>query len=418
MKAFARFLPARAVDKVADRRRADFSPQHCPNGPPYPNAPALSCQPLLRTEVRAPSVTSRLRRLGCFSWLGTLLLGPLPAPAAFSSLYVFGDGVSTTTNNTNPSVAYLYYGHRFCNGRVWIEVLAERQGLPFDHDRNWSYFGHYSSDLVANVNRFTAPADSTTALFVVWVSDADFVYVLNHIDPPYTTNASLAAWTAAINQSLANHLQAIQTLYAKGARTFLLPNAVDLSKVPYFAYLVPSDRSFVRQRVIDFNAGFAAILSQAETALPGLTIIVPDFFALLDEMSARPADFGMVHPGIDAVDDSALADKSLNGAGTNYLFWDYLDPTAMGHARMADVAQQLLAPATITKLTLLDAAASLDLANVPVGRNGFLDATADLLHWNPLQDVTSTNPVQSLLIPSSAPLQFYRLRFPFSWSWP
>src|SRR5690348_16200635 len=42
------------------------------------------------------------------------------APAMITSLYVFGDGVSTTTNNTNPSVAYLYYGHRFCNGRVWV----------------------------------------------------------------------------------------------------------------------------------------------------------------------------------------------------------------------------------------------------------------------------------------------------------
>ena len=52
------------------------------------------------------------------------------------------------------------------------------------------------------------------------------------------------------------------------------------------------------------------------------------------------------------------------------------------------------------------------------GRGLFVDATADLLHWIPLQDVTSTNPVQSLLVSSSAPLQFYRLRFPFSWSWP
>ena len=166
-----------------------------------------------------------------------LLATPVaPAQGGLSSLYVFGDGVSTTTNNINPSVADFYYGHRFCNGRVWVEVLAQRQGLPYDPARNWSYFGHYSTELVANLNRFTAP-DVGTALVVVWVSDADFVYTLNNIDPPYNTNLHLPTWTAAINQSLTNHWLAIQSLYAKGARQIVMPNAVDISKVPYYAYL-------------------------------------------------------------------------------------------------------------------------------------------------------------------------------------
>src|SRR5437870_7714133 len=298
--------------------------------------------------------------------------------AMVTSLYVFGDGVSTTTNNTNPSVAYLYYGHRFCNGRVWVEVLAQRQGVAYDPTGNWSYFGHYSNQLVTNVNRFIAPPDANATLFIVWVSDADFVYNLNHIDPTYTTNSSLAAWTAAINQSLTNHLQAIQTLYAKGARTLLMPNAVDITKVPYYTYLDPSDKSFVQQRVVDFNTGFAAILSQARATLPGLTIYVADFFALLNNMTAHPADFGVVNPGTDAVDDSSLSDKSLNGPGTNYLFWDYLDPTALAHARMADVAQQLISPVTISKLTPLNGTNQLDVTGVPVGRNGFVEASTNL----------------------------------------
>jgi len=352
--------------------------------------------------------------------LGALLSAPVPLPAqtGFTSLYVFGDGVSTTTNNINPSVAYLYHGHRFCNGRVWVEVLAERQGLPYEPDKNWSYFGHYSGDLVTNLSRFPAPADANNALFAVWVSDADFVYDLNHINPPYTTNASLPAWTAALNRSLTNHFQAIQALYAKGARTLVMPNAVDLSEVPYYAYLEPSDRSFVRQRVTDFNTGLAAILNQARTTLPGLTIHVPDFFALLDDLSAHPGDYGMINPGIDAVDDPALADKSLNGPGTNYLFWDYLDPTAMGHARMADVTQQLLAPVSIDRLDYVNGAAEIDVTNIPLGRNGFVEASTDFLSWTTVQDITSTNKIQTLSLPPSGPQQFYRLRFPSFWSWP
>lgn len=338
--------------------------------------------------------------------------------AIVTSLYVFGDGVSTTTNNTNPSVASLYYGHRFCNGRVWVEVLAQRQGVAFDATNNWSYFGHYSSQLVTNVSHFVAPADASTALFVVWVSDADFVYDVNQIDPPYTTNSSLSAWTNAINQSLTNHLQAIQTLYAKGARTLLMPTAVDITKVPYYANLEPTDRSFVQQRVADFNTGFAAILNQARATLPGLTIYVADFFGLLNDMTANPSNYGVVNPGTDAVEDQALSDKSLNGPGTNYLFWDYLDPTALAHARMADVAQQLISPVSIAKLTPVNGTNQLDVTNVPIGRNGFVEATTNLSSWTTDQSFQSTNSSQKLFVPASVPRQFYRLRFPSSWSWP
>ena len=347
-----------------------------------------------------------------------LLATPVaPAQGGLSSLYVFGDGVSTTTNNINPSVAYLYYGHRFCNGRVWVEVLAQRQGLPYDPARNWSYFGHYSTELVANLNRFTAP-DAGTALVVVWVSDADFVYTLNNIDPPYNTNLHLPTWTAAINQSLTNHWLAIQSLYAKGARQIVMPNAVDISKVPYYAYLASADQLFVRQRVIDFNTGFAALINQARASLPGLTIHVPDFFAVLDDIWAHPADYGLVNPGIDAVDDPALADKSLNGPGTNYVFWDYLDPTAKSHAIMADIAQQIISPVRIENVVPVGTNNRLDLVNVPVGRNGFVDTSTDLANWMPGPAITSTHASQSVFVPATGPSQFYRLRFPSSWTWP
>lgn len=340
------------------------------------------------------------------------------AQAAATSLYTFGDSVSTTTNNTDASVAYLYYGHRYCNGRVWVEVLAQRQGLAYDPTKNWSYFGHYSSNLVADVTRFTAPPDANTALFLVWVCDADFVYDLNHIDPPYTTNTSLAAWTNAINQSLTNHWQAIQTLYAKGARTLVMPNAVDITEVPYYSYLAASDKTFVRQRVLDFNAGFDAVLARARAALPGLVVREPDVRSVLDDMVAHPANYGLSQTTIDAIDDPALTNKSLNGPGTNYLFWDYLDPTAMVQARIADIAQESISPVTISGFTPMNGSNRLDMANVPIGRNGFLLASADLVNWVSGQTLASTNASQSIFVPISGPWHCYRLAFPFAWSWP
>jgi len=63
------------------------------------------------------------------SWWDFCCLGPpfVSAQTAFTSLYIFGDGVSTTT--TNSFAGPLYYGRRFSNGRVWVEVLAQQLGL-------------------------------------------------------------------------------------------------------------------------------------------------------------------------------------------------------------------------------------------------------------------------------------------------
>jgi phospholipase/lecithinase/hemolysin len=331
---------------------------------------------------------------------------------AFTSLYVFGDGVSTTTNNY--SLPAFYYGHRFCNGRVWVEVLAERQGITYESNKNWSYYGHYSPNLVANVNGFPAPTDALTSLFVVWVNDADFVDFVQRLTP-YTTN-NLPAWTSALNQSLTNHFNVVTNLYGKGARTLIMPKAVDLMKVPQYSGLVSAaSKSFIRQRVIDFNAAFTAGLSNTAASLPGLTIYVPDFFALLDDAVAHPMNYGFTNATSDALDDGYTA---FNGPGTNYVFWDYLNPTAKFQMVSADIAQQLMAPVRISNIVPLAGTNRLIIENTPVGRNGFVDASTNFANWTTTQAITSSNTTQTILVSAVGPWQFYRLRFPFSWTWP
>jgi len=89
--------------------------------------------------------------------VGVLLFGltVFRAQAGFTSLYIFGDGASTTTNY-GVAPTNLYYGKRNSNGRVWVEVLAQRQGLGANSitnvswsnsSNNWSYYGQYSSIL-------------------------------------------------------------------------------------------------------------------------------------------------------------------------------------------------------------------------------------------------------------------------------
>ena len=325
-------------------------------------------------------------------------------------MYVFGDGVCTTTNG--PGGPY-YHGKRYCNGRVWVEVLAQRQGLTYESNKNWSYYGHYTSQLVTNVNNFTAPGDASNALFIVWCADADFVSNVRD----YGTN--ITQWTNAINQSLTNHFKAITNLYhAKGARTVIMPNAVDLTKVPF--YLNYTDQqNFIRQRTIEFNAVFGTtLINQIKTNCPNIAIYVPDIFTLLDDVVAHSTNYGLIKPKTFVFKDLPPTDWALNGPGTNYVFWDDLNPTAKFQALVADVVQQLISPVQITTLTLLNGSNRLDVANIPIGRNGVVEGSTDFVNWTSAQSFNSTNATQMIFVPASDPLKFYRLRFPFAWFWP
>lgn len=352
-----------------------------------------------------------LVRLILLLWLsGTAVLS---SEAAFDSLYVFGDGVCSSTDNIYGGS--LYYPDTYCNGRVWVQVLAQRQGVTYDASKNLSYFGHYSFYLSTDVSQFST-TNANTSLFVVWVNNADFVWNMQNIYP----STSLVTWNNAMNSSLANHSQVLTNLYAKGARTLIMPNAVDITKIPQYSGLASGDKIFIRQRVIDYNTAFAAMLDQARASLPGIEIYMPDMLALFDDLVAHPGNYGLVNPGAAALGDPNLTDYSFDGPGANYVFWDPFDPTAKVHEIAADTVQQLISPVNITNLVLLNGSNRLDAANIPIGLKGSVDGSSNLVSgaWMPVADIDSTNTTQAIFVPVPSPWQFYRLRFPFAWSQP
>jgi phospholipase/lecithinase/hemolysin len=381
--------------------------------------------------------------------VGFLLFGSavVSAQTAFTSIYIFGDGVSTTTNNTSGLANF--YGKRYSNGRVWVELLAQQLGLTNNYwystngsphvsytnlsasstnwsysSNNWSFFGDFSPLLVTNVSHFTAPPDAATALFVVWVNDADFVGYMGTIYP----STNIVTWTNAINQSLTNHWNIITNLYyAKGARTLIMPNAVDITEIPEYNGNSAAIKSFIRQRVIGFNTAFTALLNQAGTSLPGITIYEPDFFSVLDNVLTNAAAYGLtntLYNGviIDAVNavNYGFPSASINGYGTNYIFWDPTDPTAKFHAVLADITKQLISPVQISNFTALNGSSQLVVANVPIGQNGLVLGCTNLAmpNWTTNATFVSSNTTQTIYVTNSGPQWFYRLEFPYTWSWP
>jgi phospholipase/lecithinase/hemolysin len=357
---------------------------------------------------------------------GILLFGLVvfSAQASFTNLYVFGDCISTTTNNTS-GLSY-YYGQRYSNGRVWVEVLAQRQGLTYDPNKNWSYFYNSSTTMLANVSSFSiTPSNANNALFVIWVNCADLWFQAKY------GGTSLSSWTNAINQSQTNHYKAITNLYAKGARTLILPNAVDVSTIP--AFNTSANVNFIHLRCLDYNVAFSNTLNRIRASCPNLTLYTPDFFGLLTNMLAHPSSYGLTNAvgngkSIDAVDavNFNFPSAATNGFGTNFIFWDPQDPTAMVHAWMANTVQQLISPVRIGNITAFNGSNQLDMANVPVGQNGLVLGRTNLIlgNWktNMLSTSTnvfnSTNTTQTIFVPSSGPQWFYQLKFPYSWNWP
>ncbi|MEI7534052.1 MAG: hypothetical protein WCK57_06735 [Verrucomicrobiae bacterium] len=411
-----------------------------------------------------------LAAVGLF--LGSLVFS---SHATFSSIYIWGDSLSATTTNGvigTPQASY-YYGTRYSNGRTWVEVLAERQGMGANSRTNliWafssnnvSYYGHYSSSFTSDIQSQPS-AYPANGLFVVWVNNADFVgdMLAGAVGDPYNKNhgTNAANWAAVINQHLANHSNFITTLYNKGCRTLIAPNAADVTVIPYFNNAgTPAWRAFVRQQIVNFNASYVTMLQQISANAPSLKIYTPDIYSLLNNVLASASSYGLTNAllsgqPIDVLD--SLGNVAKDGIGANYIFWDDTNPTAAMSEVIADFCQQYLSPVRIAGLKQVNGSNRLDLVNMPIGLSGCLDNSTNLTtaSWTLATSFDSIANSQSIFIPTpplpagfglgggsggggggsidpnnpgtNAPStnavfnsasQFYRLRFPYAWNWP
>jgi phospholipase/lecithinase/hemolysin len=379
-----------------------------------------------------------MNRFSLFWGMIFLCAAAFSSRAAFSSLYIFGDSISaTTTNNATGILTNAYYGKRYSNGRTWVEVLAQRQGLGANSlstnvwnysTNNFSFYGNYSPLMVTNVLKFTVPANASNCLFIIWVCNADFVGDLNDYlgtpTGPSDNYTNLTVWTNVINLHLTNHFRAFTNLYFKGVRTIIAPNAVDINWAPQFNANSTSYRSFVRQRIMSFNAGFAAMAQQVQTLCPGLNIVVPDMFSIFDKAVTNAASYGLTNVllggvAVDAIDTYGSG-ISLNGPGTNYIFWDPVSPTAKFGEVLADTAQEALSPPMLVGMTPVNTSNRIDGVNLPVGMSGTVLFATNLSQttWLTNSTFSATNVTQSVFVNPTNSMRFYSLKFPWQWTWP
>jgi phospholipase/lecithinase/hemolysin len=291
------------------------------------------------------------------------------AQGSLSAIVVFGDSISDTGNAFAvtgepgvppdfgldafllPSTAYARGGHHLTNGATWVEQLARPLGLARSVQPALRSSSPFALNFAAATTRArTTATNPSFALLVAaflqktgGVAPADALYAieLGGHDVRDALEVALGggnplpilqAGAAAIGNN-------IRTLYAAGARNFLVWTVPDVGRLPsILAIPGASGPATVFTQV--FNGLLAAELADVAGDLPGINIIPFDAFGLITEIVMDPGAYGFTN-----VTDACITPNDPPFFCQNpdeYLFWDGIHPTKAAHAIIAERIAALL----------------------------------------------------------------------------
>jgi phospholipase/lecithinase/hemolysin len=283
---------------------------------------------------------------------------------AFDRIFFFGDSLSDAGNvyaltgesarapyDLIPSAPYTIGGFQFSNGKTWAQRFAQSLQLNMSGKasldapgRNGNYaFGgararNGSVSLAPTgqdqLNLYLADHNGAAhpdALYVVQLGGNDVRDALDLL----ATGDQIAA-QLAIQSAITAEAGLIMQLHAKGARHFLVANVPDIGLSPAVRLAGPSAVFFATFLASSYNAGLDFALAGLQ-GLPGISIDRLDLFAILGDIAANPADYGIAD-----TESACLIFYVKSGAKCSkpetYLFWDGIHPTAKVHQIVSDTA--------------------------------------------------------------------------------
>ncbi len=294
-----------------------------------------------------------------------LLLIGLPAVSYakgdFDEVFIFGDSLSDAgniyelTGETSkapyaviPTRPYAIGGHHFSNGKTWAERLAQNLNdtsggkaslqnpgkngnYAFGGARARSGSGNSSPDSGTQILMYLGDYGSASvdALYVVQFGGNDLRDAL--VAAQSDVNVAFFIIQTAVQDLVAN----IQTLYAAGAKNFLVANAPNLAHAPA---VILSGASGVAGMFTGFyNGGLEGGLQQLELGIPDINIYRLDMAGFTDDVVANPGDFGLTDTDFPCLIFFTESDAKCDNPEER-LFWDGLHPTAAGHNALSVVA--------------------------------------------------------------------------------
>src|SRR5882724_1136420 len=262
------------------------------------------------------------------AFFSLLVLCHALSASAFDAIVAFGDSLTDTGNV--PSEPYLHFDGRWSNGPLWVEQLSVRLGFPYNPSNNFARSGAQTGDALGVVTRYVPSGDISNTLFVVWAAGNNFLQEYK----TYWFND--AGWSQFTTQSANDLSNAVVNLQSKGARYILVPNTVDVTTIPLLNRLPSFLRSYLQSKVKNFNSKLSKSLVALRTTYPDITIYSSDIYLGEKTILRNYKADGFKKKSPDALSDVRLLDKSFDGPGAKYVFWDPIHPTTKAHGIIAD----------------------------------------------------------------------------------
>jgi len=224
----------------------------------------------------------------------------------YQQIVVFGDGLNDMgrwgklTNYQYPPASQGFFESRWTNGKVWVEVLAEKMGLKLDLSNNYAMggatTGFYNINeplrtalgldvsvkiegMLAQVNSYlqSNPTISPNTLYVLWAGGHDIGSYLDYGQP------DLSQYPPAGNYDVA-----IELLVKAGAKSILVGTMPDMGYTP--TYFGTDKQNKASELCAQLNTGLEATIQKNKAK--GIEMIKLDGVKIFTEVGLNTTKYG------------------------------------------------------------------------------------------------------------------------------
>jgi phospholipase/lecithinase/hemolysin len=304
--------------------------------------------------------------------------------AAYTTLFAFGDSLSDAGNlykvdlGTNPLPPY--QGGHFSNGSTWVEDLSDLLGVgtlkpSLSGGRDFAFAGAQTgptaieganpADLLGQVTTYAIGhrGPEVGALYTLEIGGND---IMNALSEYASRKISIGTVGAVVAKAETNTVDAVDGLFALGARSLLFYEVPNLGIIPRFRFAGATMQNLASGLALSFDDAVLRDLRGLEA--DGLRVYDLQTYSLIDQARADPRKFGLT----DVVDPCWTGGfNGFAGGGTlcsdpnQYLFWDGVHPTAYAHALTAVFACDALPAGSCVALPSVLAASASTVAPEP-----------------------------------------------------
>jgi phospholipase/lecithinase/hemolysin len=282
---------------------------------------------------------------------------------------------------------------------MWPELLSTHLGFSYRPENNRAAGGATSSRILNQVRSLPALANAASALFVVDVGHQDFLNRSNALD-----------FTNALRTATLNLSNSVVECHRRGGRAVVLMNLWDPNHSPRLARLIV-DPILMRARTEQINSSLKTLADQLSAKFPDLGLWRIDLFALFDALVTHSAHYGFTRTDLGALEDPQLTDKSYQGPGRDYMFWDSSHLTSKGHALLAKVFFAALRGSSLGIIPETNGFRVV-FDSLQIGKTYHMQQSVSLLHWDECASFCALDSAWEQAVPSSSASGFFRLFCP------